>query len=172
MLARYVSIVVLCLLINGPAMADTRLGGPISDFRSHWGPPFHYEVLVRTATLEWNEPRVGGRPIAPGIFAAEVAFLDRRACEIVLRSRKKISRDSLYRLVNLFMENFKGREMPKPKSDFPGSTVYELSDHTFVLVNKLRGRGDVIVIMGACYSQNQDIFNREAAAVRRPTPNH
>src|SRR6266478_3585156 len=172
MLTRYVSIVVLCLLINGLAMADTRLGGPISDFRSHLGPPFHEEVLARTATLKWNEPRVGGRPIAPGIFAAEVVFLDRRACEIVLRSRRKIPRDYLYRLVNPFVENFKGTKMPKPKSDFPNSTVYELTDHTFVVVNKLRGEGDVIVIMGACYSQNQEIFDREAAKVRPPTSNH
>jgi hypothetical protein len=115
---------------------------------------------------------VDGRPIAPGIFAADVAFLDRRACEIVLRSRKKISRDSLYHLVYPFVENFKGTKMPKPKSDFPNSTVYELSDHTFVLVNKLRREGDVIVIMGACYFQNQDLFDGEAAKVRPPTPNH
>ena len=172
MLLRCVSIVALCLSIKTLAVADTRLGGGIGDFRSQWGPPFHEEVLVRTATLKWNEPRVGGRPIAPSIFAVEVAFLDRHACEIVLRSRKKISRDSLYRLVNPFVKSFKGTNMPKPKSDFPNSTVYELSDHTVVLVNKFRGESDVIVIMGACYSQDQKIFDREAAKVRPPTPNH
>jgi len=122
MLVRYISIGVLWLLINRLAVADPRLGGNMSDFRSTLGTPFQQQVLVRTAILKWNKPRMGGRAIALGIFAVEVAFLDERACEIVLRSRKKISRDSLYRLVNPFVENFQGTRMPKPKSDFPSST--------------------------------------------------
>ena len=154
------------------SVTEPHLGSSIDDFRSVWGPPSEEESLVRTASLKWNGRAADGKSIAPGIFAAEVAFLDMRACEIVLRSRKKISRDYLYRLVNPFVKSFTGTKMPNPKSDFPNSSVYELSDHTFVLVNKLRGEGDVIVIMGACYSQNQDIFDREEAAVRPPTSNH
>jgi hypothetical protein len=171
MLARCVSIVILCLLFIGPAMADTRLGGPISDFRSRWGPPFQEQVLTRTATLKWNRLPSGDRLVVPDIFGAEVGFLDGRACKIVLRSRRNASANYLFRLVKPFVESFKASKMPEPKSNFTDAAVYELNGHTIVLVNKFPGR-DVIIIMGRFFSKNQDIFDREAAMIRRPTPNH
>lgn len=171
MLARSISIVILCLLTNGPVMADTRLEGPISEFRSRWGPPSQEQVFARTATLTWNKLPFGDRLVALDIFAAEVGFLDGHACKIVLRSRRHASPHYLFRLVKPFVERLKASKMPEPKSNFTDAAVYELNSHTIVLVNKFPGR-DVIIIMARCFSKNQDIFDREAAMIRRPTPNH
>lgn len=150
---------------------ESRLGSRIDDFRSLWGPPSDEESLIRTATLKWNRLPANGESIVPGVFAAEVAFLDGTACEIALRSRQRITTRKVAELAKPFLTTFRSADFAKPKSDLNGFRIYELSEGNVVLVNK-HERHNVIVIMDKCYLRNQDVFDGEAAKVRPPTSNH
>ena len=148
-----------------------RLGSSIDDFRSLWGPPSNEESLVRTANLKWNRHPGKAESMVPGVFAIEVAFLDGIACEIALRSKQQITPNKLVQLAKPFLTAFRHADFAKPKSDSNGFLIYELSDGTFVSVNKHAGHR-VIVITGPSYIRNQDVFDGEAAKVRLPTSNH
>jgi len=158
-------------LTGGTVFADTRLGASINDFRSLWGPPSAEETLVRTASLKWNRRRANGESIVPGTFAVEVEFLDGIACEVALRSKQRITPNKLAQLAKPFLAAFRDGDFAKPKSDVNGFRIYELSDGTFVQVNK-HEKHTVIVITSPCYLRNEHVFDREAAKVRPPMPNH
>lgn len=158
------------LLPGRIALADARLGATIDDFRSRWGRPSHQEILTRTATLRWTTAS-RGQSLVPGVFAVEVAFLDRTACEIVLRSKERIARIAIARLAQPFLPRLNANGFAKPKSDVNGIRIYELADGTTVSVKEHQGH-TVIVIKGECLMRNQEVFDREAAKVRPPTSNH
>jgi hypothetical protein len=152
------------------SVTEPQLGSSIDDFRSAWGLPSAEENLSRTANLKWNRTLTKGEPIVPGVFAVEVAFLDGIACEIALRSRQRITPNKLRQLTKPFLTAFRYADFAKPKSDFNGFLVYELSDGSFVSVNK-HEKHRVIVITGPSYIRNESVFDREAAKVRPPTSN-
>lgn len=145
-----------------------RVGSSINDFVSTWGPPSDEETLGRTANLKWKDLTASGESIMPGIFAIEVAFLDRIACQIVLRSAQRITRQKLAEVAQSFLPAFRNDDFAKPLND---SRTYKLSDGTLVWANKHNGH-TVIVIKGPDYTRNEDVFDREAATVRPPTSNH
>lgn len=150
---------------------EPRLGSSINDFVSVWGPPFDEESLDRTANLKWKDLAASGESIMPGIFAIEVAFLDKIACEIVLRLRRRTTRDKMVRLVAPVLPHFRASDFAKPRSDVNGIRIYDLEDGTSVSAKEHEGH-TVIVIKGQCYLRNEDVFDREAAKVRPPTSNH
>lgn len=154
------------LVSAGTLFADTRVGSSINNFRSSWGSPSSEETLVRTATLKWSL-RPNGKSIAPGVFAVEVAFLDGIACEIVLRSQRRMTPSKLVELT----KPFRSADFLKPQSEMREVETLKLSDGTLVWANKHEGH-TVIVIKGPCYIRNEDVFDREAAKVRPPTSNH
>jgi hypothetical protein len=158
-------------LIQQAAHATPRLGDGMSDFRSRWGQPSHQEILTRTATLRWNGKNSRSESLVPGVFAVEVAFLDRTACQIVLRSKQRKPRLAMARLAKPVLPRFRATDFAKPKSDVNGIQIYELADGTSVSVKEHQGH-TVIVIKAECFRRNEDVFNREAAKVRRPTSNH
>lgn len=148
--------------------AQPRLGSSINDFVSTWGPPSDEETLGRTANLKWKNLTASGESIMPGIFGIEVAFLDRIACQIVLRSEQRITRQRLTKLVKPFLSAFQKADFAKPLNE---SRTYKLSDGTLVWANKHK-RHSVLVIKGPGYIRNENLFDMEAAKVRPPTSNH
>ncbi|HEV2841929.1 MAG TPA: hypothetical protein VGW39_11430 [Chthoniobacterales bacterium] len=148
-----------------------RLGATIDNFLFAWGTPSHEERLVRTASLKWNQWPASFASIVPDVFAAEVAFLDGIACEIVLRSKQRITPDEMVRLAKPILPHFRPADFAKPRSDVNGIRIYALEDGTSVSVNEHKGYF-VIVIRGQCYWGNEEVFDREAAKVRPPTSNH
>lgn len=150
---------------------EARLGSSIDDFLSAWGTPSDEESLVRTANLKWKRLPASFESIVPDVFAAEVAFLDGIACEIVLRSKQRITRDKMIRLAKPILPHFRAADFAKPRSDVNGIRIYALEDGTSVSVNEHKGYF-VIVIKGQCYLGNEEVFDREAAKVRPPTSNH
>jgi hypothetical protein len=155
----------------GAMFADARLGGGMNDFRSDWGRPSYEESLSRTATLRWNQQTSRIKSAVPGVFAVEVAFLDRIACEIVLRSKQRQTPNKMVRLAEPVLPHLHTGDFAKPRSDVNGIQIYKLADGTSVTLKEHKGH-TVIVIKGECFLRNEDIFNREAAKVRPPTPNH
>jgi len=146
----------------------TRLGATIEDFRSLWGVPRKEEILARTATLSWTRKAAAAESFVPGVFAVDVAFLDGVACEIALRSNQRVTSRKLAKLAKPFLPGFRSVDFTKPVSDFG---TYRVSDGTFVWANKYK-RHTVIVIKGADYVRNEEIFDQEAATIRPPTSNH
>lgn len=151
--------------------AEPRLGDRIEEFSSAWGSPTQQESLVRTARLTWDWRESRPKSIKPGVFAVEVAFLDRVACEIVVRSKRRMTRNKVAQLVEPLVPDVDAADFPKPKSDVNGIQIYELGDGSAVSVKKHRGHA-VVVIMGLTFLRNDRIFDGEAAKVRPPTPNH
>jgi hypothetical protein len=152
-------------------LADARLGANIDEFRSKWGRPAHEEILTRTATLRWRRKVSHDESFVPGAFAVEVAFLDKTACEIVLRSYEKKNSAAIARLVQPVLPRFRVEDFATPKSDVNGIQIYQLADGTSVSVKEHRGH-TIVVVKGECFMRNEDVFDREAAKVRPPTSNH
>jgi hypothetical protein len=171
MLFRWLFFAIALSATGSTTLADARLGATIDDFRSRWGSPSHEEILVRTATLRWNHQKARSKSVLPGVFAVEVAFLDKIACEIVLRSRQRTTLDKIVRLAEPVLAHFRATDFAKPRSDVNGIRIYDRKDGTSVSV-KEHGGHMIIVIKGQCYLRNEDVFDREAAKVRPPTSNH
>lgn len=171
MLFRQVLFATMMFMGTGTVLADTRLGASVDQFRSKWGHPSHEEVLARTATLRWNRENSRAKSVVPGAFAVEVAFLDKTACEIVLRSNGQRTSTAIARLVEPLLPRFRADDFVKPKSDVNGIQIYKLADGTSVSVKEHRGH-TVVVVKGECFMRNEDVFDREAAKVRPPTSNH
>lgn len=150
---------------------EPRLGSSIDAFRTAWGSPIREEMLVRTATLTWRAAGQSNEEFPTGIFEAEVSFLERIACGIVLRSKRRTTPDKTIRLVQPVLPPFRAADFAKPRSDVNGIRVYDLEDGTSVSVKEHGGRM-VIVIKGQCYLDNEAVFSGEAAKVRPPTSNH
>jgi hypothetical protein len=165
-------ITVITLLVSRSGLcAEPKLGDSIEEFSSAWGSPTQHERLVRTARLTWDWRESRPESIKPGVFAVEVAFLDRVACEIVVRSKHRMTRSKVAQLVEPLVPDVDAADFPKPKSDVNGIQIYELGDGSAVSVKKHRGHA-VIVIMGLTFLRNNRVFDGEAAKVRPPTPNH
>jgi hypothetical protein len=151
-------------------LADARLGSSIDDFRSVWGPPSGGETLVRTANLRWNRGDSRIRSIVPGVFTAQVAFLDTNACEIILRSKRRVTPKKLRQFAQPLVSSIGAEDFTKAKSSGNGIRIYELSDGTSVSVKK-RPRHTVVVLKSKSYLENEHVFDDEAK-VRPPMSNH
>jgi hypothetical protein len=149
----------------------TRLGASISDFVSILGPPSDEETIFRTASLKWKRQRANANSIVPDVFAVEVAFLDGVACEIALRSKRRITPYRLVKLTEPFLTTSDNSNFVKPELKVSDLRTYMLSDGTSVWANKHR-KHTIIVIRGSDYVLNEEVFNREAATVHPPTSNH
>lgn len=149
---------------------DTRLGSRIDAFRSLWGPPSDEDSLVRTASLKWERPAINGESIVGDAYAVEVAFVDGIAYEIALRSRERITPSKLVELTRPFLTTVRDTDFVKPMSKGRKLRAYKLSDGTFVSANR-RKRHTVVLIKGADYARNEEIFNDEAK-VRLPKFRH
>lgn len=125
----------------------TRLGATIEEFRSLLGPPQNQEILKRTANLKWTRTRASAESFVPNVFAVNVAFLDGMACEIALRSRQRLTPRKLSELAKRFVPTVRNSDFARAKSSFNGFKIYEISDGTFVSVNK-HEKHKVIVITG------------------------
>jgi hypothetical protein len=168
---QWLCVVSVFLATAGTALADARLGASMDDFRSRWGRPSHQEILTRTATLRWKRAASRDQSFLPGVFEAEVAFLDKMACEIVLRSNERKSHPAMARLAAPVLPRSRANDFSKPKSDVNGIQIYELADGTSVSVKQHQGH-TVIVIKAECFMRNEEVFDREAAKIRPPTSNH
>lgn len=144
------------------------LGRSPADFRSTWGAPTQVERLTRTATMLWKSKI---RTLSPNIAEAEVAFLDGNACQIILRSRRPLSRQTIAELGKALVPSFRSTGIPTPKILSDGARTYALPGGGLVTV-WADEKPAVMVIRGVAFVQNKEVFDREAAKVRPPTASH
>ena len=171
---RNILISILSVIVSGAsAVAAASLGSAPHDFRADFGAPSFQEQLVRTSTLRWKPLRSHDSALVEGrVSALETSSFDGRVCAVVLWCERRLSKADTARLAQRFLgRSYRAADFNKPRWAGADSTIYHLSAGGTVLVNK-HGKQNVVVIGDNCYWRNQDVFDREAAKVRPPTPNH
>lgn len=152
------------------AAADARLGGGIGDFKAAWGHYSKSRALIRSARVSW-QAREGKATLPPGVQEAEVIFIDKKACRIVLRVEAKANSTRVARYISEVSRKDCRGKLPKAVSNVNGVRLFRLEDETTVTDKQSKGR-TVIVLTGPYYWQNEDVFNAEEARIRPPTSNH
>lgn len=152
-----------------PAKLTTRLGSSIDDFRSRWGTPVRGVVLARTTRLVWKPVGRKSKALPMGICEAEVSFLDRIACEIVLRSKQPLTKRKSVKLAKMVVPNFRASDLATHKSRSGGCKTYALSSGGYMITYR---KPAVIVTRSPLFLQNNRLFAQQAASVRPPTVGH
>lgn len=152
------------------ATAGARLGGGLGDFEAAWGHYSKSHALIRSARVSWQAHR-GKATLPPGVQEAEVIFIDKKACRIVLRVEAKASSARVARYISEVSQKDCHGKLPKAVSNVNGVRLFRLEDGTTVTDKQFKRR-TVIVLTGPYYWQNEDVFNAEEARIRPPTPNH
>jgi hypothetical protein len=148
----------------------THLGSSIDDFRSRWGPPVRGVVLDRTMRLVWKPAGRKNKALPVGICEAEVSFLDRIACEIVLRSKQPLTKRKSAKLAKMVVPHFRPSDLATHKSRSGGGKTYALSSGGYMTVWTYRK--PAVVVTSPLFLQNNRLFAQQAASVRPPTANH
>jgi hypothetical protein len=151
-----------------PAPRVTRLGSSIDDFRSRWGPPVRGVVLARTTRLVWKPAGRKNKALPLGICEAQVSFLDRIACEIVLRSKEPLTKRKSVKLAKMVVPRFRASDLATHQSRSGGCKTYALSSGGYMITY---WKPTVIVTRSPLFLQNNQLFAQEAPSVRRPTAN-
>jgi hypothetical protein len=151
--------------------AQARLGSSINDFLSLWGSPIREEVLDRTARIVWDPPAKNNEELSKAIFEAEVSFLDRIACEIVLRSKHPLKKARVVKLAKELVRDFPTSDLTTLKSENDGGITYTLSSGGYIAAWPTVKPG-VVVIRSTLFLENNELFAQEAAKVRPPTSSH
>lgn len=159
------------LLSVSSSFAGARLGGTMDEFHAAWGPPTSQERVDRTARLVWG-PFEQRTKLPPGIREANVRFLDRVACTIVLRGRAGVSEtwDWVIKHVCQILPNCP-KEFPRPHPTLTGSREFSLKDGTFIAVRQFKER-TIIIIEGRSFFQNEEVFIKETAIIHPPKAEH
>jgi hypothetical protein len=170
-IARPALVVAISLVFMHSASGGTHLGATIDDFQNAWGRPTIEERIDRTARFVWG-PYDHETKLPRGIREAQVQFLDRAACAILLRGRLGVHEKwswvakHIRQAILSCPQNF-----PIPERDSSGSREFSLKDGTFVAVRQFKHR-TIIVINGPVLLQNEEIFSRELAKIHSPKAEH
>lgn len=160
-------LLVVSLLSANSTLAGARLGTTIEDFQSAWGRPTSKTEIDRTARFVWG-PYNQQSDLPPGVREAQVQFLDNIACSVLLRGRLGVGESWKWVLRHVCqMVPDCPQQFPRPRRDSVGNRELYLKDGTFIAVRRFKAR-TIIVINGALFLQNQEVFTHESAKIYPP----
>lgn len=148
-----------------PTTHVTRLGASIDDFRFRWGTPVRGIVFARTTKLVWRPAGRKNKALPVSICEAQVSFLDRIACKIVLRSKQPLTKRKSVKLAKMVVPHFRASDLTTHKSRSGGGKTYALSSGGDMTVWTYR-KAAVIVTRSPLFLHNTQLFAQEAASAR------
>jgi hypothetical protein len=163
--------VALVSITGSVSAGNASLGSSPDDFRSVWGAATHEERLTKTSSLLWNFNQRRTSSLSSDIKQVEVSFLDGMACQIILRSRRPLTRERIAELGKALVPSLRKKGVPRPRALGDGVRTYALRDGGYITVWADETPA-VMVIRSRVFLQNKEVFDREAAQVRPPTPSH
>jgi hypothetical protein len=156
---------------NSVSAKTTSMGSSPEEFRSVWGAPAREERLSRTTSILWKFNQRRTSSLSPDIAQVEVFFLDRMACQVIVRSRRTLTRERIAELAKALVPAVRKTGVPVARKLRDGARTYALHDGGYMTV-WAEEKPAVMLIRSRVYLQNKEVFDREAAKVRPPTASH
>jgi hypothetical protein len=164
-------VIALASVSGSVAEASSSLGKSPDAFRTAWGHPSREERLTRTASSLWKFDQRRSNSLPADIAEAEVSFLDGMACQIILRSRRPLTKERIADLAKTLVPSIRKTGIPTPRTLSDGARTYALPDKGYITV-WAEEKPAVMVIRSRIFLRNKEVFDREAAKVRPPTASH